>query len=57
MKDIKLKSQKMSMSKERWKIHPEKIFQAQLEASGKKWQDHLYFFYRTQPVMVRVARM
>ena len=43
MKDIKHESQKMSLSKERWKIRFGQIFQAQLEASGKKLEDHLYF--------------
>jgi hypothetical protein len=57
MKDIKRESQKMSMSKERWKIRFGQIFQVHLEASGKKLEDHLYFFNRTQPVMVNVARM
>jgi hypothetical protein len=44
MKDFKSESKSKSMSKDRWKIRFGQIFQAQLEASGKKLEDHLYFF-------------
>jgi len=44
MKDIKLKSQKKSMSKERWKIQPRKNFPGTVRSVREKMARPFVFF-------------